>query len=130
MARLSHVRGVAAERAARDALEAAGFTVIESNWRIRGAEIDHICRDDHGLAFVEVRARSQGAVEPSATVTVRKMQTLLRGARFWLSRHGQAGADWRLIVVAVDLDDTGRPVATAIIEDPFLHVPEFHDGLP
>jgi len=130
LARLSHVRGVRAERAARDALEAAGFTVIESNWRIRGAEIDHICRDDQGLSFVEVRARSAGSVEPSATVTVEKMQTLLRGARFWLQRHGQADADWRLIVVAVDLDDTGRPVATAIIEDPFLHIPEFHDGHP
>ena len=128
MSATSNARGKAAEDAAAAALEAAGYRVIESNYRVVGSEIDHVCRDDAGFVFVEVRARSLGAIEPSATLGARKLRFLMRGARLWLSRHGSSSADWRMLVVAVDLDDTGRPVATTIIEDPFRHIPEYHDG--
>jgi putative endonuclease len=126
----SHVLGRAAEEAARCALSDAGFTVIESNFRVRGAEVDIVARDDEGLVFVEVRGRQQGALEPSATITRPKFRLLLRGARAWLIRHDQAAADWRFVVVAVTLDERGRAVATEIIEDPFAHLPEFHHGDP
>jgi len=126
--RPSHERGRAAEQAAREALVSAGFTVIESNFRVRGAELDVVCRDDAGLAFCEVRALQVGPHEPSATITRPKFHALLRGARAWLARHDRASVDWRLVVVSVSLDDTGRPVGTEIIEDPFAHLQEFHDG--
>lgn len=126
----AYVRGRAAEEAARDALSAAGFVVIESNFRVHGAEIDVVCRDPDGLVFAEVRARAAGPVEPSATIGGRKLQRLLRGARAWLVRHRQEGADWRFVVVGVTLDEEGRPVATEIFEDPFSHRPEYHHGDP
>lgn len=128
MAEPAHVRGQAAEAAAREALSSAGFTVIESNFRVRGAEIDVVCRDDAGLSFVEVRARAPGDVEPSATITRGKFRALLRGARAWLARHDQGSASWRFVVVSVALSPDGRPIATEIIEDPFAHLPEFHRG--
>lgn len=128
MPRGSHVRGRAAEAAARDALVAAGFTVIESNFRVRGSELDVVCRDDLGLAFVEVRARLLGDVEPSSTITRFKFHALLRGARAWLARHDQAASAWRFVVVSVSLDAEGRAIGTEIIEDPFAHLPEFHRG--
>ncbi|MGQ0552113.1 MAG: YraN family protein [Planctomycetota bacterium] len=130
MSEAPHVRGRAAEAAARSALAAAGFTIIESNFRVRGAELDVICRDDEGLAFVEVRARQDGDVEPSATIWPPKFRALLRGARAWLARHGQGHAEWRFLVVAVLLSPEGRPISTEIIEDPFAHLPEFHRGDP
>jgi putative endonuclease len=123
-----HARGQAAEAAARDALVAAGFTVIESNFRVRGSELDIVCRDDTGLSFVEVRARQAGDVEPSSSITRFKFHALLRGARAWLARHDRAAAAWRFIVVSVSLDAAGRAVGTEIIEDPFAHMPEFHRG--
>ncbi len=126
----SYARGQAAEAAACRALADAGFTVIESNFRVRGAEIDAVCRDDEGLVFAEVRARQLGPVEPSGTITRTKFHRLLRGARAWLARHDQPRADWRFLVVAVTLDETGRAVATEIIEDPFAHLPEYHRGDP
>jgi putative endonuclease len=126
----SHLRGLAAEAAARGALSAAGFTIIESNFRVRGAEIDVIARDDQGLVFVEVRARQEGPVEPSATITPPKFRMMMRGARAWLARHSQPNADWRFVVVSVSLDEDGRPIATEIIEDPFAHMPEYHRGDP
>lgn len=124
----AHQRGLAAEAAAREALAAAGFTVIESNFRVRGAEIDVVTRDDAGLAFAEVRARQAGEVEPSSTITRAKFHALMRGARAWLARHDQGLAPWRFLVVSVSLDAEGRPVATEIIEDPFAHLPEYHRG--
>lgn len=123
-------RGRSAEQAAQAALSAAGFTVIESNFRVRGAELDVVCRDDAGLAFVEVRARGAAEVEPSSTILAPKFRTMLRGARAWLARHRSADAPWRFVVVSVVLDPGGRPVSTEIIEDPFAHLPEFHRGDP
>lgn len=128
MSARSHRSGRAAEGAAAQALAAAGYTVVESNWRTRGAEIDHVCRDDLGFVFVEVRARGPDGPEPSATIGRDKAGHLLRGGRAWLAAHGRADADWRCVVVAVDLDADGRPVATTILEDPFRHLPEYHDG--
>jgi len=128
MAAPSHRRGRDAEAAARDALVSAGFTVIESNFRVRGAELDVVTRDDAGLAFVEVRARQEGAEEPSSTITRAKFHTLMRGARAWLARHDRGRAAWRFVVVSVLLDPAGRPVSTEIIEDPFAHLPEYHRG--
>ena len=128
MTSLSHERGRIAEAAARHALEAAGYGVIESNYRVRGAELDHVARDDEGFVFVEVRARGPGDIEPSATLGRNKLRAFLRGARHWLARRGHAAAPWRLAVVSVDLDEAGRPVATTIIDDPCAHLPEYHDG--
>ena len=125
----SHDRGRVAEEAAQAALTAAGFRVIESNYRVTGAELDVVCRDDESLVFVEVRARGPGEVEPSATIDGRKFRRLMRGARHWLARH-QSREAWRFVVVAVGLDEDGRPIATEIIEDPFAHLPEFHHGDP
>ena len=126
----SQLRGQVAEAAACKALSDAGFTVIESNFRVRGAELDVVCRDDAGLAFAEVRARQPGPIDPSATITRTKFHRLMRGARAWLARHDLPRADWRFVVVAVTLDPAGRPIATEIIEDPFAHMPEYHRGDP
>ena len=128
MAAGAYGRGRAAEAAAREALASAGFTVIESNFRVRGSELDVVCRDDAGLAFVEVRSRQRGETEASSTITRIKFHSLLRGARAWLARHDRAAAAWRFVVVSVTLDSQGRATGTEIIEDPFAHLPEFHRG--
>ena len=130
MAGLSHARGRAAEEAAQHALAAAGYRIIECNFRVHGSELDVVCRDAEGLVFVEVRARGPGPVEPSATITPTKWRRLLRGARIWLVRHGQEQGPWRFVVVSVNLDEEGHPVATEIIEEPFAHLPEYHHGDP
>jgi len=96
----AHARGRVAEAAARDALASAGFTVIESNFRVRGSELDVVCRDDTGLAFVEVRSRQAGEMDPSSTITRLKFHALLRGARAWLARHDRAVVSFHRITWA------------------------------
>jgi putative endonuclease len=127
---LSNDRGRVAEEAAQRALTSAGYLIIETNFRVTGAEIDIVCRDGDGVVFAEVRGRGPGPVAPSATLDGRKLKHLMRGARAWLSRHSHARADWRFVVVEVGLDEDGRPISTEIIEDPFVHMPEFHRGDP
>ena len=128
MGQLSHDRGRRAEEAAQRALQSAGFRLIESNFRVTGAEIDVVCRDGDGVVFAEVRGRGPGLVAPSATLDGRKLKFLMRGARAWLAQHGQTRSAWRFVVVEVGLDEDGRPISTEIIEDPFVHLPEFHRG--
>lgn len=130
MAGPSHLRGRQAEETARAVLSAAGYRVLESNWRMVGAELDVVCRDDAGIVFAEVRARTAGDIEPSATVDGRKLRRLMRAARSWLARHGLASAPWRFVLVAVTLDAAGLVTTTEIIEEPFIHLPEYHHGDP
>lgn len=51
-------RGVAAELLAERYLTARGLIVEARNYRVRGGEIDLVCRDGESLVFVEVRLRS------------------------------------------------------------------------
>ena len=79
--------GQAAEALAAAYLEKQGLRVLERNFRIRGGEIDLICRDGKGLVFVEVRLRSHlnygGA---AASITRTKQKRLILAARHYLMR--------------------------------------------
>jgi len=113
-------------------LQSRGFSVLQTNYRVVGAELDLVCRDDDGLVFVEVRARSPGPIEPSATITSAKLRRLQRGARSWLieRRLSPRSAAWRFVVATVALDEQGAAATIEIIEDPFAHLPEYHHADP
>jgi len=79
------------ERAARH-LVAQGLAVIERNFRVRGGEIDLVCRDGATTVFVEVRRRAGADFGGAAgSVTPAKQRRIVLAARHWLARHG-AGA--------------------------------------
>ncbi|MCF8200311.1 MAG: YraN family protein [Sulfuritalea sp.] len=83
-------KGAAAEQLAADFLLRKGLSVTERNFRVRGGEIDLICRDGKTTVFVEVRLRSSkdfgGA---AASITASKQARLILAARHWLLRHGE-----------------------------------------
>jgi hypothetical protein len=56
---LAQSRGAAGEQLAADYLQRQGLKLIERNFRVRGGEIDLICRDGASTVFVEVRRRSR-----------------------------------------------------------------------
>ena len=83
-------KGEAAEQLAADYLRQAGLSVIERNFRVRGGEIDLICRDGKATVFVEVRLRSrQDFGGAAASITAAKQSRLIMAARHWLVRHGE-----------------------------------------
>ena len=83
-------QGAAAEQLAADYLQGRGLRLIERNFRVRGGEIDLVCRDGASTVFVEVRLRSHkdfgGA---AASITATKQARLVLAARHWLQRHGE-----------------------------------------
>ena len=83
-------KGAAAEQLAADYLERKGLSVIERNFRVKGGEIDLVCRDGKTTVFVEVRLRSRSDFGgAAASITGVKQARLILAARHWLLRHGE-----------------------------------------
>ncbi len=96
------------ENVAAHHLEAGGLVLIERNWRRRGGEIDLVARDGETFVFVEVktrRGREFGA--PEEALTARKAQKLLELGQLYMAEHELDDVNWRIDLVAVELDDTG-----------------------
>ncbi|MEJ2667888.1 MAG: YraN family protein [Deinococcales bacterium] len=96
-----------AEALARRHLERLGWVVLETNYAVRGGEIDLIARDGATIVFVEVRQRRSVAFgHPAETVDARKLARLMRAARRFLSeRLGDPDAPARFDAVLVVGDE-------------------------
>lgn len=94
-------RGREAEERAARYLSERGLRVIERNFRVRGGEIDLICRDGRTLVFVEVRQRSRrdygGAGE---SITLAKRRRLILAASIYLA--GRPPCDCRFDCVLIE----------------------------
>jgi len=85
----TQVQGAAAEAQAAEFLAKQGLRLIERNFRVRGGEIDLICRDGATVVFVEVRLRRRADFGgAAASITSVKRSRLIMAARHWLARHG------------------------------------------
>lgn len=96
--------GKLGEDCAATFLEAAGYTIIARNFRIRSAEIDIIAQRDNVLVFVEVKARSNirhGL--PSEAVTLRKQKKIIEAAGVFLQDERFCDCACRFDVVEVYL---------------------------
>jgi putative endonuclease len=93
--------GARAEALAAGWLERRGLSVLERNFRVRGGEIDLVCRDGRTLVFVEVRLRRNGDFGgAAASITAGKRRRLILAARHYLAR--QPDADSRFDCVLMD----------------------------
>ncbi len=86
-------RGREAEDRAARYLELRGLRVVDRNFRVKGGEIDLICRDGRTLVFVEVRLRRRNDFGgAAASITWHKQRRIILAARIYLMRHpGVAG---------------------------------------
>ncbi|MFA7293051.1 MAG: YraN family protein [Rhodocyclaceae bacterium] len=83
--------GARAEALAATWLEQQGLTVVERNFRVRGGEIDLICRDGKTMVFVEVRLRRRSDFGGAgASITTSKRRRLVLAARHYLVRQPDA----------------------------------------
>lgn len=97
------MKGAAGEAAAADYLERQGLLVLERNFRVRGGEIDLICRAGTVTVFVEVRLRGRsGYGGAAASITAAKQNRLILAARHWLARHDRNDAPCRFDCVLID----------------------------
>ncbi len=94
-------RGREAETLAAQYLERHGQRVVARNFRVRGGEIDLICRDGATLVFVEVRLRSRGDFGgAAASITAAKRRRIVLAASHYLL--GRPPCDCRFDCVLLD----------------------------
>jgi putative endonuclease len=111
--------GASAERVAALHLEQNGYRMLARNVRTRYGEIDLIAQDADGLAFVEVKARrtrAHGA--PEEALTPRKQLRLVQLADAFIAEHEMfQETAWRIDVVAIELDKTGKLIRVEVIKN-------------
>jgi putative endonuclease len=104
-------------------LEGLGYVVLERNYRCPQGEVDIIARDQHRLAFVEVRARQGIAFgTPKESITSKKQARLATVARHYLQERDFGDVDWGIDVVAVQFSSAGvlqsiELIRNAVIEN-------------
>jgi len=97
------------ESLAAEHLQAKGYEILARNWRTARGEIDLIARAGQLFVFVEVktrRGRSTGT--PEEGMTVHKARQLFNLAQAYFYEQDIEDADWRIDLVAVELDQHGR----------------------
>ncbi len=111
--------GDSAERVAALHLEQNGYRLLARNVRTRYGEIDLIAEDKDGIAFVEVKARrtrAHGA--PEEALTPRKQLKLVQLADAFIAEHELfQDKAWRIDLVAVELDKTGKLIRVEVIKN-------------
>ena len=101
--------GALGERAARGYLERTGFTVLDTNYRCPHGEIDIVARDNDEVVFVEVRSRrGRDFGTPEESITAGKARRLVATAQTYLQSKEGLPPNWRIDLVAVDVDSRGR----------------------
>ncbi|WP_127571095.1 YraN family protein [Georgenia faecalis] len=96
--------GAYGERVAVQRLTAAGFEVLDRNWRCDAGELDIVARDPEAdeIVFVEVKTRTGTAFgHPAEAVVGAKLARLRRLAARWLVLHDVHASGVRIDVVAV-----------------------------
>lgn len=92
--------GAAAEALVAGWLSQRGLKVVERNFRVRGGEIDLICRDGKTLVFVEVRLRRNANYGgAAASITASKRQRLLLAAQHYLLKHPNVDARFDCVLL-------------------------------
>ncbi len=100
--------GVRGEDLACQLLERQGYRIVERNWRCRTGEVDVVAQDGATWVFAEVKTRRGRSVEnPEEAVSRAKVGRLADLAATWLCEHGLTDADWRIDLVAIELDRAG-----------------------
>ncbi len=90
-------------------LREQGYFILARNWRCPAGELDIVAREGETLAFVEVRARRGDRFgTPEESITPAKQAKLVELAQTYLQENGLADENWRIDVVALEMDQRGR----------------------
>lgn len=90
-------------------LRQAGLTIITCNYRCAAGEMDIVAQDGDTWVFVEVKTRRGTAFgRPEDAITRAKAGRLLQIAESYLQEHGLVDVDWRVDMIAVELDQRGK----------------------
>lgn len=81
-----------------------GYRILERNFRIRGGEVDIVCKDKDQIIFVEVKTRHTHEFgEVAEAITPWKIKFIARTAQFYLLKHKLIDHLYRIDVITLDL---------------------------
>ena len=110
--------GKLGEKAARKFLKKRGYRIREVGFRCHHGEIDIIAQRKDYLVFVEVRTKTNlDFGTPEESITAAKKKKLIALALTYTSTHQNLPPLWRIDVVAIELDDKGKPRRIELIEN-------------
>ena len=110
--------GILGEKLARGFLKKRGYRIKETNYRCPHGEIDIIAKHKDYLVFIEVRTkRSLEFGSPEQSITAVKMERLRATAAHYQQTHDNLPPLWRIDVVAVELNQQGKPSRIELIEN-------------
>lgn len=96
------------EDTAANLLRERGYAIVARNWRRANGEIDIVARDGECWVFVEVKTRhGHAAGWAEDGMTPLKAARLTDLGQAWLADQGLAEVDWRIDLMAIELDARG-----------------------
>ena len=110
--------GILGEKLANDFLRKRGYHIWETNYRCPEGEIDIVAKHKDSLVFIEVRTKkSLEFGRPEESITLAKKERMKATAYHYRQTHDNLPLSWRIDVVAVELDQTGKPPRIELIEN-------------
>ena len=95
-----------------------GYEIAAGNWRGPAGEVDIVARHGDVWVFVEVRTRRTAEFgTPEESLTRAKQERMIAVAEHYLAEHELGEVDWRLDLVAVELNRAGRVVRLDVLEN-------------
>jgi putative endonuclease len=103
--------GTRGEDAAAAWYEAAGYKLLDRNWRCREGELDLVVQRDRVLVFCEVKTRrSDRFGAPVEAITREKRQRIRMLAAKWLEERRAVARELRFDVASVMIGRDDAPV--------------------
>jgi putative endonuclease len=85
-------------------LEERGYTILGRNIRTPYGEIDLIAQQGGTIIFLEVKTRSSKTLgPPEISITPVKQAHMRSAAEYYIQQHPELNNDWRLDVIAIQL---------------------------
>ncbi|MBA7668506.1 hypothetical protein ES703_76618 [subsurface metagenome] len=110
--------GILGEKLAKDFLKKRGYRILETNYRCPEGEIDIVAKQKDYLVFIEVRTKkSLEFGSPEESITPAKKKRMTATALHYRQIHNNLPLLWRIDVVAVELNQKGKPSRIELIEN-------------
>lgn len=96
----------------------SGYEVVARNWRCPVGEVDVVALRSGAYHFFEVRTRrGREFGTPEESLTPAKQRRMIDVARTYLGEHALSDVDWRVGLVAVEMDRKGHLLRVEVYDN-------------
>lgn len=100
--------GKLGENIAKNLLIKKGYQIITTNFKVRGGEVDIVCKKGDFLVFVEVKTRTNLTFGyPEESFNIRKRKRFLRAVLRYLLTNDYNG-QWRPDFISISIDKKSK----------------------